>query len=287
MKFSVSNVFSKVAAIVAVTLGCAMHVNAQEVIRPVTSAYTVEFGTAHLSDTYLTPLKYGGWHVGASYERFQAMRFCPDDWIMRLRFDIGVDRTRNTARNATLWNLDVSAGWAMMRRWRLPVSFTLAAGGSTTLEGGVLYLSRNGNNPVSAKAAWTLNLAGLATWQTRLGRVPVTIGWQPELPVIGAFFSPDYGELYYEIYLGNHSNLAHAAWWGNRFVLDNLVTADLRFGATSLRLGYKGHILTSKVNNIVTREFTHAFVIGVSGEWMSLAPNRKPSDEARIISAYY
>ena len=70
-------------------------------------------------------------------------------------------------------------------------------------------------------------------------------------------------------------------------MLDNLVTADLRLGATSLRLGYKGHILTSKVNNIVTREFTHSFVIGVSGEWLSLAPDHKPSDEARIISAYY
>lgn len=29
-------------------------------LRPVTAAYTLEAGSSHLSDTYLTPLKYSG-----------------------------------------------------------------------------------------------------------------------------------------------------------------------------------------------------------------------------------
>jgi hypothetical protein len=107
------------------------------------------------------------------------------------------------------------------------------------------------------------------------------------LPVTGAFFSPDYGELYYEIYLGNHSGLAHAAWFGNYFRLDNLLTADLRLGSTNLRLGYRADVMSTKVNNIVTRRVTHSFVIGVSGEWLSLPRSGRISDNAKIISALY
>lgn len=254
--------------------------------RPVTSAYTIEVGSSHLADSYLTPLHYDGWHTALDYERFQAMRFDPEHWVMRLEGSLGLNRTENPARNAAMWSINLKLGWGMMRRWTLMPGLVLAAGGSTTASGGVLYLSRNGNNPVSAKGAWTVNATGMATYSMRLGKLPVTFRYQPELPVVGAFFSPDYGELYYEIYLGDRDGLAHCAWWGNRFVLDQLLTADLRFGATSLRLGYRGHILNSKVNNIVTREYTHAFVIGISGEWLSIGP-RGLSDKARVISAFY
>lgn len=283
MKSWASSVFFSLALISG---GSDAHAQDQPA-RPVTSAYTIGIGSSHLCDTYLTPLHYDGWHAALGYERFQAMAFEPERWIMRLDVSLNVDRAQNPARNATMWNLGLHAGWGMMRRWHLPAGVTVAAGGSTSIEGGALYLSRNGNNPVSAKGAWTLNITGMATWATTIGRLPVTLRYQPELPVVGAFFSPQYGELYYEIYLGDRKGLAHCAWWGNRFVMDNLVTADLRLGATALRLGYSCRIMSSKVNHIVTRETTHSFVIGISGEWMSLSPRHAPSRDTRIISAFY
>lgn len=255
-------------------------------LRPVTSAYTLEIGTSHLADSYLTPLHYNGVNYALGYERFQAMRFDPERWIMQLSGTLSLDRDKNRAGNATMWNLDLSLGWSMLRRWNILPGFTLAAGGRTAIDGGALYLSRNGNNPVSAKASWIIGATGMATYSIKLGRIPVVLRYQPELPVIGAFFSPDYGELYYEIYLGDHSNLAHCAWWGNRFVFDQTLTADFRFGATALRIGYRGHILNSEVNNIVTREYSHSFVIGISGEWLGISPGGV-SREAKIISAYY
>ena len=105
--------------------------------------------------------------------------------------------------------------------------------------------------------------------------------------ITGIFFSQGYGELYYEIYLGNHKNLAHGAWFGNYFSLDNLATADLRFGATSLRIGYHNTILSTSVNHIVTRMTTHSFVLGVSGEWLGFDSRRGLSTPTRIISAIY
>lgn len=159
-------------------------------IRPVLAAYTLEAGSAHLTDTYLTPLKYKGWHGALDYERYQAMRFSPRRWTMRLHSRLGIDRTDNPAGNATMWSLLFDFDWGMMRKFSPLPDLTLAAGGSTGIEAGCLYNDRNGNNPVSAKAAWTVNLTGFASYRLRLGRLPVTITYQPVLPVTGVFSRP-------------------------------------------------------------------------------------------------
>ena len=258
-----------------------------EPIRPVTAAYMLEAGGANIINTYLTPLEYTGWNAAFNYERMQAMKFNPDNWVMRLTSGIDIARTDNPAKNAELWRLVADFSWGMAHRWHLPKNVTLAIGGSTGLDLGCVYSTRNGNNPVAVEAAWTLNLTGYATWNVKLWRIPITLRYQPTLPVVGAFFSPDYGELFYEISLGNHSGLAHAAWWGNYFRMENLITADLHLGATSLRLGFRSNILSTQVNHITTRVMTNSAVIGISGEWMSINPRKKLNSKARIISALY
>lgn len=256
-------------------------------LRPVTSAYMIEAGGAELVNTYLTPLKYSGWGGAFNYERMQAMKFSPDRWVMQLRSGLTLNRTHNPARNATMWRLTGEFSWGMMHRWRLPAGITLAAGGSTGIDLGCLYSTRNGNNPVAVEAAWTVNVTGYAAWNCHIGRLPLTLRYQPVLPLTGVFFSPQYGELFYEISLGDDSGLAHAAWWGNYFRMENLVTADLHFGATTLRVGFRSNVLSTKVNNITTRVVNSSAVIGVVGEWLSLTPGKGISPEARIISALY
>lgn len=282
---SLRHIAISLLTVMAATLAARAEEPDERPLRPVFAAYTLEAGSSHLADTYLTPLKYAGWHAALDYSRYQAMRFAPDEWVMRLHGNLSVDRADNPARNASMWNATLTLGWGMMRRFRPLPSLTLAAGGMTELRAGCLYNARNGNNPASAKGEWTLGLTGYAAWSMRVGRLPVTFMYQPVLPVTGIFFAPDYGELYYEIYLGNHNGLVHGAWWGNHFRLDNLVTADLHLGSTSLRIGYRGDIFSSKVNHTVTHIFTHALVIGVSGEWLSYDPRRhRAASRARIIS---
>lgn len=256
-------------------------------LRPVTSSYTYEIGEATLANTYLTPLKYKGWDMALNYERMQAMKFNPEKWVMRLTAGIDLNRTDNPAKNATMWRLVADFSWGMTYRFKLPHNITLAGGGSTSLDLGCVYNARNGNNPVAVEAAWTVNLTGYASWNVNIGRLPVTLRYQPTIPLTGVFFSPDYGELFYEIYLGNHSGLAHCAWWGNYFRMENLVTADLHLGATSLRVGFRNNILSTSINDITTRTITYSAVIGVTTEWISLNPSRKADNNARIISALY
>ncbi|MCH5319523.1 MAG: DUF3316 domain-containing protein [Paramuribaculum sp.] len=256
-----------------------------DIIRPVMSAYTIEAGGSNLADTYLSPIKYSGWALGLRYERMQAMKFNPENWIMKLTADIHLDRTLNKVGNATMWYAGVAFEWGMTRRYSITPSLTLGYGGSASLNAGCLYTQRNGNNPASAKAALTLNLTGFAAWSLKVGSLPVTLIYQPVLPVTGIFFSPDYGELYYEIFLGNHTGLVHPAWWGNYFSLNNRLTADLHFGSTSLRIGYACNILSTKVSNITTRMVTNEAILGISGEWISLNPRKSLSKKAKIIRA--
>lgn len=260
----------------------------QTAVRPVLTAVTFGIGSSHLADSYLSPLKYTGWSTSAHYERWQAMKRQPERWITRLDVEATFDRTMNPARNATMLGIEVRASWGAARRWTPCKELTLGAGASVRAEGGCLYNGRNSNNPASAKAAVTLDATAYAAWSTRIGRLPLTLLYRPTLPVIGAFFSPSYDELYFEIYMGNRHGLVHPAWWGNRFRLDQRLTADIRLGANSLRIGYESSWMNSKTEGLVTRMITHRFVIGWTTEWIGLRPAAATSiDKARIISALY
>jgi len=279
-------------ALFTVCAAYAGHVHAGDIAndttpqRPVTSAFMLCGGSLHLADTYLTPLHYDGWMAAISYERSQAMKFNPRQWAMSLGFTVDGGQTRNPARNASMWMLDIEARWRMMRRWQLPAGVALNIGGATTLGGGALYLARNGNNPAAARAAWSVDISARATWRTHISALPVTLGYDAVMPLAGVFFSPDYGQLYYEIYLGDTSGVVRGLWPGNYFRLDNKVYADLHLGGTTLRLGYACDIRSTKTRGIVTRQVSHCAVIGVVCQWLSVPMTSTHINSQPIIEAY-
>lgn len=260
---------------------CAFNLNAVEPLdpvetpRPVQSSWMAGVGASSLVDTYLSPIKYSGWSTWLGYERMQRLPLDNARWMLRLQADASLNRALNHVGNAVMWGIDGHSSCGLLRRWTPSNNLTLAAGPAAAVEVGCLYNARNGNNPASAKGAVSLDASGLASWDFNLWRLPVTLTYSVDLPVSGAFFSPAYGELYYEIYLGNHSGLVHPAWWGNRFKFNNMLSANLHLGATSLRLGYRLDYLDSKVNDINTRIVTHQLVVGVTTNWLSVNPHRK------------
>ena len=257
------------------------------IVRPVNSHFSANIGSATIANTYLTPLKYSGWGMRLDYERTQAMRLCNDRFVQRIAACLDLDHTDNPAKNASMWRLTTDFTYGVTYRWRFPYSITIAAGVSTGVDLGVVYNDRNGNNPVAVEAAWTINATAAVMWRHSFWGKKVLFTYRPTLPLTGVFFSPDYGELFYEISLGNHSGLAHCAWWGNYFRMENLITADIAFGSTELRLGFRNNILSTKVNNITTRVITCAAVVGIGGTWVSVNPYKGISPDARIISATY
>ena len=257
--------------------------------RPLISTFTMEMGSASILDTYLTPIRYHGFNMRLGYEGMRSMGFSPEKWVMQGGGAVEYAKAHNHAKNHTIHSLMIDGKWGMMHRWNnvLTDGLTIMAGGSTQLRGGVLYCAHNSNNPVSAKIRWSMNLTGMAVYNMRCGKLPITLRYQATLPTIGAFFSLDYGEAFYELYLGNKKGIVNVGWWGNRFDVENLVTADLHLGKSVLRIGYRNLVETSFVHNLNTQIFTHGFVIGISGEWLQLNPKKPLSPQAKVVSAMY
>ena len=281
--------FSIIAALAAIFASAQTDTAKVEIVRPVASAYTLEVGSSHITDTYLSPLKYTGLSAAIGYERCQAMKFCPEKWVMQLRLSAGMDYTDNPAKNVNIMGFGLSSTWGMMRKFRnvWQEGLHIYAGGSTSLNLGALYSTRNGNNPVSAKASWTVNATAMATFSLKIKSLPITLRYQPTIPICGIFFSPEYDQLYYEIYKGNTSRIVNFAQPFSYFYMDNLLTADLRLGGTILRLGYHGTILSTEVHHIVCNMSSHNFLIGIANEWVTLSPHKKISDSAKVISSIY
>ncbi len=257
------------------------------ILRPVASAYNLEIGSSSLRDTYLTPLEYSGTSYAFSYERMQAMKFDPDRWIMRLDARLSFASTENPPHTYAMYSINLRPSWSMLRRFSVAEKLTLAVGGNVGLNLGALYLMRSSNNPASIQASATIGLTAMATYSLKLGKLPITLRYQPTMPLTGVFFSPDYDELYYEIYLGNNEGLCHWATPANFFRLDNLLTADLHFGSTSLRVGYRLEMASSKASGIVSRRIEHSLVLGVTTEWLSIPTGKRSMDGHRVISSIY
>lgn len=248
---------------------------------PVSSTWSVEAGSAQLANTYLSPLKYNGWHMGVDYDRAQAMRFCPEKWMNALRFGVEFEKAKNPVGNTNLYSAQVSAGWSMLWRKRFGCGFSVQAGGAADMLAGAMLQLRNGNNPVQARAAVTVGPEVRASWT----RGAWAMGVRARTPLLGVFFTPEFGELYYEIQLGDRRGLVHCAHPGSFRRLNAEVFADFRPGATAIRVGYRADLLSAKANGIIDRRLVNAAFVGVNVDWLSL--NRKKSDEAKAISVSY
>lgn len=255
-----------------------------QTLRPVTSTYSVEYGAASTLDTYLSPLRYQGSTITLNGSWLKAMRQNPRRLIMAFDTSIGLESQLSPARNSRLYDFSLDFSWSMMYRWRPTEHFQVGAGGGAALNIGALYLARNSNNPVSARASVDVTANAMASYSLHIGRLPVRLIDRVSIPMVGAFFSPEYGETYYEIYLGNHAGLAHCGWWGNHFRIDNLLAADISLGTVALRVGYHLDFSSGKVHDIVTRHTTHALVIGLTHDSLNITSLDKSQN---IIPAIY
>lgn len=247
--------------------------------RPVASLIRLETGATNARSTYLSPLRYSGTLWGISGEWSKSFQKNPDHVVMT--FEGGADfRTMlNPPETARMLGIDARFLWGMAYRLRLPHNLQITAGGMFDIDGGVLYLPRNGNNPVTVLASCGLDLDASLSWRFKIGRIPFILSDRVRIPTLGAFFSPQYGETYYEIYLGNHSGLAHCGWWGNNFGVGNMLSLKIDLGRTAMEIGYRYSYRSYYANHIVTRVASNSFVIGVIPGGMGIK-NKKNANYA-------
>lgn len=213
--------------------------------------------------TYLSPLAYTGPGYGLSYEwRHAAWR---DKTVgMQARADVDYGYLLSPAKNSRMYDLSFMLEWGVERLWNPFPGLNVSAGATVGVDGGVIYLPRNGNNPAQGLmwAGASLTACG-EYYKLKVCGKPLAISESVEIPTIGAFFCPQYGETYYEIYLGNHSGLAHFGWWGNRPQVVSRLRADWQLGKYALTLGFDYRFKGLECNDITTRIAQCSAIIGI------------------------
>lgn len=254
--------------------------------RPVTASYMAGVGSARITDTYLSPFPTAGWATSLTYERSQALRSRPQQWsgLLSASLDLSRGHTRGTL-NGTMWSTGFTLQLAALRRFRpLPGGISIAVGPQIELLTGVHYRPANGNNPVGAQVALTAGLTARASRLVRIGRLPVDFSFRPSVQLTGLFLAPQYGQLYYEIYEGDSKGIVRFAWPGNRLSYSHLLAADLRLGATSLRLGYSLRLSTREASHLSVNTATNLFVIGLTTDFLTIDRRRKERPAPVIYS---
>ena len=228
------------------------------------SVFTVDVGYASIHDSYLTPITYDGLDLGLSFEVTKPCGARP--WLWQLNVGADYNYVENNAKNNDLYKVMGDLSFNMQREWMgvLNPRVCVSAGPMIQLRAGIVYDAVNSNNPVTVRAHWNVGATAMAWFNIRLWRKPITVRYQAQLPVAGVFFAPEYDESYYEIYLGNHKNLAHLGLWGNRFDMTNYLGADLHLGKTILRIGYRSRLEHWSVNNLNVHDVTHSLVLGTN-----------------------
>lgn len=232
--------------------------------RLVTRATMYGVGVTNVFDTYLSPQEYTGIDFRVSRESMRMTKWMDGRLSLQSFFQADLGYARNRADNNHTFS--ALANWNYGLHYHFPVTgnFKLLAGGLADLNGGFAYNLRNTNNPASARAYINLDASGMAIWNLRIGRRPLTLRYQVNLPLMGVMFSPHYGQSYYEIFsLGNSSGVVKFTSLHNQPSLRQMLTADFMLCRRArMRLAYVWDAQQSSVNDIKTHTYSHVFMVG-------------------------
>lgn len=243
--------------------------------RPVSQIYSFAVGSETAYDPYLSPLSYSGFSMSVNGSWLKGMAAEPEHLVMRFDASLTTAFMGRWKGMTSMYDFNIMFGWSAQWRHRLSCGLQLSAGAGPELEAGALYMPYNGNNPATARFYIGLALKAGGAYPVKIGKIHALITDDVSLPSIGAFFSQQYGESYYEISLGNRTGLAHLGWWGNRFCITNLLALNMQFSKAALRIGYRLSVGSSRVNNLNTRRTTHAFEIGIIPGGIGVGKNKK------------
>jgi hypothetical protein len=245
----------------------------------------IGLGTSQIKDTYLSPFNYTGWGMRILNERMKIIgsgRFSRQQII-----NVDISFSKNPAENVN--DFGAFADYSLAYHYRINAhrNFKILTGLSSHLMGGFVYNTRNGNNPLSAKTDIDLGLSVVMLWSFNINNNPLTFRYQGELPLVGVFFSPEYGASYYEMFnVGNLSNILSFNSFHNKFALKNYITIDIPVGSFALRLGYLNSMYRTDVKDIQTHIISHSFMIGWVKEFIPLG-SKRVKNRQKVNSSYY
>lgn len=223
----------------------------------------VGMGYTNQYDTYISPLEYTGPHLNLLCESEHLLKKAKKPVSFQSLFDLQMHTSASDANSLRMYGGDIhyDAGWYY--NWHpIAPKLTLKAGGQIGGTLGGLYCNRSGNNPANAHAAIRLSASVGAQYILPLRHTTLIFRYQADLPMLGAAFSPDYGQSYYELSEHGYSHNICATSPFNAFSIRQLATIDIRLKHGALIVGYKADIRQAELNHLRQHQYAHSLMIG-------------------------
>lgn len=221
-------------------------------------------GATNVYDTYLSPLEYKGVEARIYHERMRFTAFGGGKFSIQTILQGHVSTSNNKADNNRMLSGLLNWSYALHRQFQLSDKWKVMVGPMVDVNLGFMYNMRNSNNPASMYTYMNLGLSGMAIYRSKILGKRFTFRYQLNAPLLGLRFSPEYMQSYYEIFTLKNNNVKNWVFTSvhNQPSLRQLLSVDFSLGTSVLRLAYLGDIQQSKLNQLRTHTYTHAFMIG-------------------------
>lgn len=231
--------------------------------RPITRATLYGVGPINLYETYLSPLEYSGTQLHVLRESSRTTTLFDGNVSRQTLFQGYIALADNPTETANYMAGMLNWNYALHYRLPIPVErFRLGIGPMIQAYGGFIYNTRNGNNPAQAKLY--ASLAASVSVFYRFNRLPLSLRYQGDIPLVGAAFSPQYQQSYYEIFsLGHTDGIIRFTSLHNAPSMRHLLTADYKIRKVTIRVGYMADIQQSRIGGLRTHDYNHSFMLGL------------------------
>ena len=217
-------------------------------------------------DTYLSDQYYYGGGLYYGHENFRYARTGTYMWKYRTDFNTLLGTA--TCHDSYQYTLMLERTWSGYHTLDNSEKCSLLVGPIIEVAGGAIYMPGNSNNPVSAKLRSSLGVSGMMLLRYPIRTRVLTLRLQLDMALVGAFFSPEYGESYYEIFgLGNYDNIIHFTHPGNAKAASwkLAATVDIPLGKkqkNTLRISWYRKKYWSKLNNLESTQWYTPLSLG-------------------------
>lgn len=232
---------------------------------PKEKATMVAIGTANVLDTYLSAEKYHGTELRAITNTRKPLS--KRQLIQSITHQGTFTTVDNRAKNSNELGAMYRFSYSLRRHWIPSPPWLIEAGGGADAHLGMLYNTRNSNNPVQAYAAIQLSPSISLSFRHVIWHRNFTFRYEAKAPFVGIMFSPNYGQSYYEIFSrGNYDHNIVPTTIVSTPSLCHAVTFDYQLRKTNacsfLRIGYLGDYQQNHINNLKYHHYSHLFTIG-------------------------
>lgn len=227
-----------------------------------TKASLLGIGSANVLDTYLSPETYSGANVSLiTINR----HLVGNNWAHQSTWTVNFNGSSNRADNSDYLggHVDYQYDWLRGIAIGNGILDDLRIGPTAYATFGGLCNTRNGNNPAQLQANAALAATAAIGKSVNVFNTKFLINYQATLPLVGAAFSPQFGQSYYEIFTrGNYDHNIVLASPFNALSFRHMLTVDFAILRHTFRVGYLGDYRQREANSLKFHDYAHMLVIG-------------------------